>query len=436
MAKTKLTDLQAAANQAAASGTASEKIEALSRAFKLFSEETQRLEEAHRELTENFEHVNQELEQTNRRLKQKLRELDTSTSYLRHILSNISQGLLFINKAKIITTFNKSAEVILSKPAMEVLFQPFLHNFSDTLFGFSVAEALAQREAPSTSSTRLQVAPGVVRELEVEARYVSHIGGAELASHLDPTLDYTEGLIILVRDVTEMRRLKLLTERNNRLKALGEMAAMVAHEIRNPLGGIKGFASLLRRDLQEQPHLQEMANYIVEGTDALNRLVTHVLNYARPVKPEFATTDLKKLLTDIRTRVQYDEHLCQGITIVVEAERDHYSAAVDAQLIQGVMLNLVVNAIEAMPNGGKVTLALEQAPADILVKVIDTGSGIKEEDLTRIFSPFFTTKPQGNGFGLSEVYKVIQAHSGTIEVTSTVGKGTMFTIKLPQKQAF
>lgn len=432
MSKAKLTDLQAAAKEAASSDTSAAKIEALSRAFKLFSEESKRLETAHAALKRDFEEVNVQLEQSNRRLAQKLKELDTSTSYLRNILSNMSQGLIFINKSSIITTFNKSAETILGRPGVEVLFQPFAQSFDDTLFGFSIHDALEKKAAPLTSFVTVNQTGMPARELEVDARFVTKKEGSEMSKHLDATLDYTEGLIILVRDVSEMRRLKNLTERNDRLKELGEMAAMVAHEIRNPLGGIKGFASLLRRDLEKEPELQQMANYIVEGTDILNRLVTNVLNYARPVQPLLAATDLNKLLEEVRDRVCIDERLSKGISIEINSEAPAV-VYIDSQLIQGVLLNLIVNAIEAMPDGGTVALWLGKDDAFAILKVTDTGIGIPQENLTRIFSPFFTTKPHGNGFGLSEVYKVIQAHAGTIEATSTMGRGTTFTVKLPLK---
>lgn len=433
MSNGKLTDLQDAAREAVRSESANDKIEALSRAFRLFSEETQRLEAAHTQLKQDFEAVNQELKQTNTRLNEKLKELDTSTSYLRNILSNMSQGLVFINQASIITTYNKSAEDILMRPAIEVLFQPFKQSFDDNVFGFSIQNSLKNKLVPAHSFIRLNPGSSRQRDLEIDARYMEQKDGQVMSSRLDPTLDFSEGLIILVRDVTEVRKLKLLAERNERLKELGEMAAMVAHEIRNPLGGIKGFASLLRRDLSSQPELQQMANYIVEGTDTLNRLVTNVLNYARPVQAVFSPTDLRRLLEEIRDRVNIDEVLSRHTQISIKCAERSCIAAIDTQLIQGALLNLIVNAIEAMPQGGTVTLWLATTDEYAVLKVIDTGTGIPDEYISKIFLPFFTTKPHGNGFGLSEVYKVIQAHAGNIEVTSSEGKGTTFTIKLPLK---
>ncbi len=435
MSKAKLKDLQEAALEAVTSEKASEKIEALSRAFKLFSDETRRLEAAHAQLTKDFQDVNVELDQANTRLSQKLLELDTSTSYLKNILTNMSQGLLFINKASIVTTYNKSAETILGRSAVEVLFEPFEQSFDDQAFGFSIKKALANKIAPPTTTVTLRPSTAHTQVLEVDARYVVKKDGSESSKHLDATLDYTEGLIILVRDITDVRRLKLLAERNDRLKELGEMAAMVAHEIRNPLGGIKGFASLLKRDLSGQPELQQMASYIVEGTDILNRLVTNVLNYARPVQTELTAVDLVKLIKETRERMVIDEKLIKGVQIAITSDQTECVLLLDGPLIQAALFNLIVNSIEAMPEGGTVTLWLTLTDGNAVIKITDTGVGIAEENLNKIFSPFFTTKPHGNGFGLSEVYKVIQAHAGTIDVTSIVGQGTTFILKLPIRSA-
>lgn len=431
MSKAKLKDLQNAALQAVSTEKANEKVEALSRAFKLFTEETQRLEVAHAQLTRDFQDVNVELEQANNRLSKKLLELDTSSSYLKNILGNMSQGLLFINKSSIVTTYNRSAEVILGRPAVEVLFEPFGQNFDDEAFGFSIKQALANKHLQTTTHVTLRPSTAHAQELEIDARYMVKKDGVEPSKHLDATLDYTEGLIILVRDVTEVRRLKVIAERNDRLKELGEMAAMVAHEIRNPLGGIKGFASLLKRDLAGQPDLQQMASYIMEGTDTLNRLVTNVLNYARPVQTVLTSVDLVKLLKETRERIVIDEKLSKGMQIIITSDYETCFLPLDGALIQAALLNLIVNAVEAMPEGGTVTLWLTQSDDHAILKITDTGEGIAEEDLHKIFSPFFTTKPHGNGFGLSEVYKVIQAHNGTIEVASTLGKGSTFILKFP-----
>ncbi len=423
------TQLERAAQDAVDSDSRTDKIEALSRAFKLFSQETIHLESAHGQLKEKYHDVNLELEHANTRLEQKVEELDITTAYLRSIVSNMSQGLLYVNKAGIVTTYNSPAEMILAKPAIEVLFHPFEDSFEDDIFGFSIREALDKQFAPAmTSTTRL---PGTAhaQHLEVDACYVQ--ASLPHGEHLDPSLNFQEGLIVLVRDRTKIRQLKARIARNDRMKDLGEMAAMVAHEIRNPLGGIKGFASLLQRDLKGQTEQMEMAKCIVEGCDKLNRLVTNVLNYARPVKLQHHNTDLVAMLERVLDHVRIDEELRKGIHLSFEKQISTLEADIDAQLLESAILNLVVNAIQAMPDGGAVSLWLDANDGIATIRVSDTGMGIAPQDLEKIYRPFFTTKPLGNGFGLSEVFKVIQAHDGEIEATSELNKGTTFTIKLP-----
>lgn len=212
------------------------------------------------------------------------------------------------------------------------------------------------------------------------------------------------------------------------------MAAMMAHEIRNPLGGIKGFASLLQRDLKEHPELEEMAGYIVKGTENLNRLVTNILNYARPLAPSFEVIDLASFLNSFCKSVRSDETLSRGIKFVVMVPSTPIYASIDPQHMHAALLNLILNAIQAMSNDGTVTLKLETRDGQVLIHVIDEGVGIANEGMVRLFTPL-TTKAGGNGFGLAEVYKVVQAHSGTVEVASEVGKGSTFTIKLPPYKA-
>jgi signal transduction histidine kinase len=239
------------------------------------------------------------------------------------------------------------------------------------------------------------------------------------------------GLIVLLRDVSELRKLQKLASRNSRMQELGEMAAMVAHEIRNPLGGIKGYASLLERDLAEQPHLKEMASYIIQGTDDLNRLVSRVLYYARPVHVDLRVTDLMALIKEVEEHIRADAALNPLCEIVIQKNSPSAILPLDPHLIKSALFNLIVNAMEAMPGGGRISITAAKTEEQAIVAVSDTGHGIPKQNLEKIFSPFFTTKPHGSGFGLSEVHKNIQLHGGTIAVVSQEKIGTTFTIFLP-----
>lgn len=404
----------------------------LEQAFKQFSLETERLESVYQALQKQCTSLQNDLKKTNTRLYSKLAELDFLTSYLDTILNHMSQGILFIDLNGTVTTCNQPAEHILQITRSQLLFHQFWEVLPDDLFGFSLKETLQTSQCPKTIFTTRQSLDGKKQELEIETTFISLGSHLSLAHPLSPQQNI-QGMLILIRDITDLRQLQKEASRQDRLMALGEMAARVAHEIRNPLGGIKGFATLLKDDLKDHPDLQQMTDYIIEGTDGLNRLVSKVLNYTRPFQIHFEWTDLSIFMNEMLQLIKMDKALKSNIHCTLNILQPDVKAPIDAQLFKSAILNLLVNALQAMPDGGELTVELDSVDNEAMIRIKDTGIGISEDHLDKIFSPFFTTKDAGNGFGLSEAHKVIQAHHGTIEVLSKVGKGTIFTIKIPSK---
>jgi signal transduction histidine kinase len=397
---------------------------------------SERLEDAYASLKNRYKGLNAELEETHAKLINKFLELDLLTQYLDSILSNISQGVIVLNDEGEVTTYNAAAENILKVPRKKVLFHKFWDSFADGYLGFSIRAALKEKQCPKTLITKIEPPSSDSSDLEVDINLLARPSGEETdGTAPDNTAQAMRGLIILVRDVTEYKKLQALAQRKSRMNELGEMASMVAHEIRNPLGGIKGFASLLERDLADRPALQKIASHITQGTDNLNELVTRVLNYAHPPLIQMKPTDVVHLLHELRKHLLTDESLCQNAHISLKCSEKSLFMPVDPYALHSCLLNLVLNALQAMPKGGDVTISLEKSPTHAILKVADTGIGIPKENLKKIFSPFFTTRPDGHGFGLSEAYKVIEAHEGTIEVNSIVNRGTTFLVKLPLTQS-
>lgn len=401
----------------------------LENACKQFSLETERLEHVYQQLDQRFQSLKTELQETCTTLYGKLFELNFMTHYLDTILNHMSQGILFIDSNGIITTCNQMAEKILDRRNAGLLFRPFQDSFADSAFGFSLTQALQNYQCPKRTHVKWTQPSGVQLELEIETSLVTAHPSISQCTTPFPC-PAIQGLLILIRDLTEIRQLQSLTQHHDRLKDIGEMASLVAHEIRNPLGGIKGFASLLHQDLGDRPDLQQMASSIMEGTESLNRFVSKVLNYTRPFKPQFETQDLVSFLRNLLNAMQADANF-QRIESQFETQLTALEAWIDPELLRSALLNLCVNAVQAMPNGGRLTIALESNEKQATIQIKDTGVGIAPEYLPKLFSLFFTTKEKGNGFGLAEVYKVIQAHQGTIEVESQVKQGTVFTIKMP-----
>lgn len=393
-----------------------------------------RMEVAYAALKNRFQGVNLKLKQTNEQLLHKIGELNFISHYLDSILNNVCQAILFVDSSGNITTYNKAAEDTLGVTAEKALFHPFWDSFADDILGFSVREALEHKHGPQTVFAKLERGGDHPREIESECSYMAS-PEQETGNPSCAAATPMEGLIIMVRDITEYRRLEMIAQRKHRMNELGEMASMVAHEIRNPLGGIKGFASLLERDLKDRPELQKMASYIIQGTDNLNEIVTRVLNFSRPVKLHFKSTNLVPLVRELDEHLQKDEKFNENVKVKIEIDEDEIFAPVDVQSLRASILNLCVNAIQAMPEGGILKVKLSRDDdLRAVIKVSDTGVGIPPENIKKIFSPFFTTRPDGNGFGLSEVHKTIQSHEGTIDVDSEPGKGTVFTIHLPLKR--
>lgn len=407
----------------------------LKNAFQQFSLESERVEFAYQSLEKHFEGIQRSIQESHTKLGGKLAELDFLTRYLEAILNHISQGILFINMNGIVTTCNAAAEEILGIKIEKCLYHPFTDFFNDASFGFSLQETLQTKKCSPTTFVSWTSLNGKSYELEIEGTFVQ-MGGESVSldhRHSSASIGPIQGLLLLIRNVTEVRYLQELANRNDRLKELGEMAAHLAHEIRNPLGGMKGFGTLLVQDLEGRPELKQMAASIVEGAETLNHLVSSILTYARPFQPHFETVDLAAYIDEIRLLLQADAAWNSTFSFHLHSGCEELPVTIDPQLFKSALLNLFVNAMQAMPEGGTITVGIVRDWNHAIITISDTGKGISPENLPKIFSPFFTTKESGTGLGLSEVHKVVQAHLGTIEVRSELEKGSVFTIKLPLK---
>jgi signal transduction histidine kinase len=217
--------------------------------------------------------------------------------------------------------------------------------------------------------------------------------------------------------------------RSDRLAALGQLSAGLAHELRNPLGTIKASAEMLERTVSAENEVaREVAGFIGSEVDRANSLVTRFLQFARPLKPRLETGDLAQSLDRSIAMVERE---APGIAIYKNFAMDVPPFPFDAELLERVFYNLTLNAAQATAQGGAVTVKLRAAGRMAEVAVIDRGAGIERKQLDSIFNPFFTTKPQGVGLGLSIVSKIVDEHGGKITVESEAGKGSIFRVLLP-----
>lgn len=217
--------------------------------------------------------------------------------------------------------------------------------------------------------------------------------------------------------------------RADRLSALGQLSAGLAHEIRNPLGSLKGSVQILERAELPAETRREFAQMANSEVARLEKLLTNFLDFARPHLPQRTLIEPALLLESV-ARLAAETAKMANVSIELAPEPTN-SIAVDAEQIRQVLLNLVLNAVQAMPNGGHITLICRQTDGSLLLMVSDEGCGIPREDLDRIFDPFFTSRAEGTGLGLSIAYQIVNRHGGQISAENNPGGGATFTLSLP-----
>jgi two-component system sensor histidine kinase HydH len=239
------------------------------------------------------------------------------------------------------------------------------------------------------------------------------------------------GRVILFKDLTEVRTLRRELEKNRRLASVGRLAAGVAHEIRNPLSSIKGFATYFKEKYKQSHRDQEIAGILIQEVDRLNRVVGQLLEFSRPLRLHLQQVVLKPFIQDA-LRLVNRQCIDAGVNVELDMPDDTLCVSMDVDKMSQVMLNLLLNALEAMSAGGCLTILVSgNADDSIRIQVIDSGTGIDPKDQPSIFEPYFSTKKTGTGLGLAIVHNIVKAHQGDILVESRPGRGTTVMITLP-----
>jgi two-component system, NtrC family, sensor histidine kinase HydH len=239
-----------------------------------------------------------------------------------------------------------------------------------------------------------------------------------------------KGEAIIQKRALEQIRLKEELGRAQRLSSLGEMVAGVSHEIRNPLGIIRSSAGLLKKKMEKLDPLNTIPDIIVEESERLNNIITDFLNYARPREPHFSNCKVEEVIDKNITYLatQLAENGCKVDTKVGD---DLPEIMADSEMLYQAFLNIFINAIQAMPNGGKISINIFPANGNVAIQIEDEGNGIEAEIMEKIWNPFFTTKEKGTGLGLGIVKNLIEAHSGNLNIENRPEGGARVTIQLP-----
>jgi len=352
-------------------------------------------------------------------------------------LEHVNSGVLAVNHLGEVVMFNRAAEAITGYDRNEVLGSSYeLLPFGLAGLNQLMIERLTESGEPKAENSERLVKCKSGSQVPVESRIWPVRGNnGEVV-----------GVVEIFTDISTIKKLEVEVNRSRTLSALGEMAANVAHEIRNPLGGIGGFAALLERDLEDDDPRRNLVKKIIEGVASLDKIVTNLLIYTRPVTPDLRRIDLIEYVDEVLSFVEVElENHSSQIQVKREFPQHTLGVRIDPNLMQQVLLNIFRNAIYSMKdgggcltislssfdNGGKSKENLEENKNYIELLVTDNGIGMSREVMAKIFNPFFTTREDGTGLGLAIAKKMIQEQEGSISVSSRVGVGTKVSILLP-----
>ena len=372
------------------------------------------------ELGRNFNHMIEQIRIHRNQLENHLREITSLKAYTDNILSSMTNGLITTDLEERIVTVNERAEAILGKSRKELI-----HFSFDQVFGKNYPLHQIMTEA-------LSVEQGVFyAEIELGK------GGTELwvtasTSLLADGEGKRIGAMVVFQDITEIKALEEKLRQADRLAALGTLSAGLAHEIKNPLSAIKTFVQLIPRKLQSPSFMEKFNITVPREIDRINYLVEDLLELTRKRARPMVDLDVNRLLLQV-IDLHGEEMEKKQILFVDRLDRTIFPIHGDSERLYRALSNLVINAIQAMPNGGSLTLSSSQDLSKSLVELAiqDTGIGMDEETTKNVFNPFFTTKDKGVGLGMALTHKIVDDHRGTIEVMSEKEKGTTFVLNFP-----
>jgi two-component system sensor histidine kinase PilS (NtrC family) len=342
-------------------------------------------------------------------------------AFNQHVIESLTSGLVTTDRAGRIVTFNRAAEVISGHTAAAVI-------------GLPAPEVL---QLPAEFSGLLAVDLGGAPARRADYRYIGVDGATReiglSATHL-VTPDGRAGYLLTFQDVTEMRRLEQEARRRQRLAAVGEMAAGIAHEIRNPLASMRGSIQVLRAELSLSDEQASLMDIVLRESDRLNATIRSFLTYARPQPAAREAVDLARVCSDVASLLRNSPELRPTHRIDVDMPAGGLLLEADGHQIHQVVWNLATNGLRAMPEGGRLRLTGHptSGTGDVVLDVSDEGVGISADQLERLFQPFHGSFGQGCGLGLAIVHRIVTDHSGTIRIDSEPGKGTCVAVQLPR----
>jgi two-component system sensor histidine kinase PilS (NtrC family) len=362
------------------------------------------------------------LRQADIRLQQASDEIEDLQAFSRHVIDSLTSGLATTDIEGRIITFNRAATAITGIPESDAIGAnaAIVFNLPQELGAFFGARD--ERRGLPRVDFHYRRRDG--RQVEM---------GLSTAVLRTPRGEV--GFLLTFQDVTESRRLEREARVQQRLAAVGEMAAGIAHEIRNPLASMAGSMQILRQDLALTPDQAQLMDIVLRESERLNDTIRSFLAYAKPQRQALVRVDVRRVVTETATLLENSSELTETHAIAVDAPDSVWLNADEGQLRQ-IVWNLATNGLRAMPNGGRLTLGVRQGAGgdgggEVVVDVRDQGTGIPPAELDGIFQPFRTGFARGTGLGLSIVQRIVADYGGEIRVTSAPGEGTCVSVRFP-----
>jgi len=337
------------------------------------------------------------------------------------IIESIRSGLITTDLDGNIVTFNSAATEITGLTSAEARARSVHSVFGD------ITEAI---ELSLEAAENGEHVPRFEADLITPDGFAVKVGYG--VTQLYSENSETAGLIITFQDLTEIRSMEESVKRKDRLAAVGRVAAGLAHEIRNPLGAMRGAIQVLESNTERGSMNAELMEIILKESDRLNSIITNFLSYARPPAAEFVQTDVAEVVREMMKLLRHSPDVEAHHELIDDSGSESIIMAADPAQLRQIFWNLARNSMQAMPNGGKLRIGVERIPNNrVRITIEDTGKGMSPEQVEQLFEPFSNSTSGGTGLGLSIVYQIVRDHNGVINVRSLEGKGTTITIDLP-----
>jgi signal transduction histidine kinase len=359
--------------------------------------------------------VNTKIDRLGRQIRDVKEVFSTLKGNLDQIMGTLQDGLVLFTSDTHVVLVSASAERFIGRPRMEILGKVVEEIFTDAnklgrivLDAFALHQAIPQREIELENGRRIQIALDFI---------------AERGERI--------GALLTMRDAESVRRIENEIELSRRLAAIGRLTSGVAHEVKNPINSIVVHLELLREKMREtDPDCRRHMDIIGSEIHRLDRVVQTLVDFNRPVELRLTSFDLRRVVDEV-TMLASPEAARRGIKVDTQLGDSALPVKADNDLVKQALLNVVLNGVQAMDNGGTLTIAARRDDSAASIEVRDEGAGIAPEIRDKIFNLYFTTKKSGSGIGLAMSYRVLQMHSGSLEFTTEVGQGSTFRLFLP-----